>query len=76
VVVPARPLEGFLQRLGREGIRVRVLQAKIAQIAGRSELDADEVSGMLAGAGGNYALLIDIDGSRPRRERRVRRMPP
>ena len=60
MVASARPLEAFLQRPGRKGIHVGVLQAQIAPIAGRPKLNRDQVARMFPRTRGYLALRTRI----------------
>jgi hypothetical protein len=57
VITASMTLKCRLQRLGREGVHVGILQAQVAQVAGRSELNADHVPCMLARTARHGALL-------------------
>jgi hypothetical protein len=59
IVASSGAAKGFLQNLGSEGVQVRVLQAQVPAVAGSSELDADQVTCVFAGAAGNRALGAD-----------------
>jgi hypothetical protein len=59
VVTASMALEGVLQGLRREGIHVGILQAQVANVPRRSELNADQMSGVFPSPPGHGTLRGD-----------------